>query len=144
MKISLKLITPEKVVLEKEIFQATLPVVGGEVTILPNHRSYIGALKAGEIILKNGEEDFHLSVASGFVEFDKNNMTILADSAEHAHEINLERAEQARKRAEEVMNQKHTMDEMEYAKVAASIEKEMARIRVAKKHHTKRGINLEQ
>lgn len=144
LQIKLKLISPEKVVLEKEIFQATLPVANGEITILPNHRSYIGTLKAGEITLKNGKEDYYLAVAGGFVEFDRNNMTILVDSAEYAHEINLERAEEAKKRAEEVMKQKHTMDEVEYAKVAAAIEREMARIRVARKHHTKRNINLEQ
>ncbi len=57
MKINFKIVTPEKTVFESEIDQATLPVADGEVTILPNHRSYIAALKAGEIMLKIGKEE---------------------------------------------------------------------------------------
>ena len=51
MKIKFKIVTPEKVVLEKEISKATIPTVDGEITILPNHRSYIAGIKAGEILV---------------------------------------------------------------------------------------------
>lgn len=141
-KIIFSIITPERVVFEKEIFQATLPVVHGVVTILPNHRSYIGALKAGEIILKDGNEEILLATSGGFVEFHKNKLIVLADTAEVAADIDLQRAEEARKRAEDLKSEKITMGEMEYAKVAAMIEKEMTRVRVAKKHHTKHGMKI--
>lgn len=130
--------------MESEMYQATLPVEGGEVTILPNHIPYIGALKAGEIVLRkeaNGEE-ISLVTSGGFVEFHDNILIILADTAERAEEIDLTRAEEARKRAEEINREKAHMGEEEYARTAAMIEKELARVRVARKHHSKRGISL--
>ncbi len=133
-KIQLKIVSPEKVILEKEIYQATLPVADGIVTILPNHRSYIGALKLGEIILKNGSEEDYLAVTGGMVEFNHNEMTVLVDEAQQAHEIDLKKAEEARKRAEEVMKQKHTLSEMEYATVTADLEKQLLLIKVSRRH----------
>ena len=57
LQIKFRIITPEKVVYENEVDQATLPATDGEVTILPNHRSYIASLKPGEIRLKMGENE---------------------------------------------------------------------------------------
>lgn len=139
-----KIVTPERIVLEVEAYQATLPVVGGEVTILPDHIPYIGAIKAGEIIIRkepNGEE-ISLVTSGGFAEFHDNTLVILADTAERAEEIDLARAEEARLRAEELKKEAIHMDEEEYARMAALIEKELARVRVARKHHSKRGISL--
>jgi F-type H+-transporting ATPase subunit epsilon len=142
MKIKFKIVTPERTVYESEVDQATLPVADGEVTILPNHRSYIASLKAGEICLKVDGEEILMVTSGGFIEFNNNSLVVLADTAEHAAEIDIKRAEEtARKRAEDLKKQKVTMDEMEYAKVAASIEKENARVRVARKHHTRHNIH---
>ena len=143
-KIKFKIITPERVVYESEVDQSTLPVSDGEVTILPNHRSYIASLKPGEIRLKTGDEEILLVTSGGFIEFNKNSLIVLADTAERASEIDIKRAEEtARRRAEELKKEKITMDEMEYAKVAASIEKELARVRVAKKHHSRHGMKID-
>jgi F-type H+-transporting ATPase subunit epsilon len=142
MKIKFKIVTPERTVSESEVDQITLPVLDGQVTILPGHRSYIAALKAGEIMLKVDGKEILLVTSGGFVEFKDNTLVVLADTAEAAEEIDVTRAEEARKKAQEISAQKVTMNEMEYARVAAAIEKESARIRVAKKHHTKHNINL--
>jgi F-type H+-transporting ATPase subunit epsilon len=142
-QIKFKIVTPEKTVYEAEIDQVTLPVVDGEVTILPGHRSYIAALKAGEIMLKIEGKENHLATSGGFIEFANNKLTVLADTAEYAGEIDLARAQEARKKAEELKNQKETMSEMEYARVAAAIEKESARIKVARKHHTRGSIKID-
>ncbi|KKQ44236.1 MAG: ATP synthase epsilon chain, partial [Candidatus Moranbacteria bacterium GW2011_GWC2_37_8] len=115
----------------------------GQVTIMPDHRSYIAALKAGEVMLKTDGKETLLVVSSGFIEFNDNKLVVLADTAEAAAEIDIARAEEARKRAEELKNEKVAMNEMEYAKVAAAIEKEMARVRVAKKHHSRGGIKID-
>ena len=135
MNIKFKIVTPEKVVLEKEISQATIPTVDGEVTILPNHRPYIAGIKAGEILVRCADEkdqDCAMAVSGGFIEFADNKLVVLADTAERAEELDLERAEEAKKKAEALKNQKFT-DESQYAMVAAQLEKEMARVRVAKK-----------
>lgn len=142
--IKFKIVTPERTVLEEEVYQATLPVVHGEVTILSRHVPYIGALNAGEIMLRktvNGEE-MSLATSGGFVEFHDDVLTVLADTAERAEEIDLARAEEARKRAEELKKERLTMDDEEYARTAAMIEKEFARIKVARKHHSRRGTAL--
>lgn len=127
------LTTPERKVLDKEIVQATLPVVDGEVTILANHISYIAPLKAGEVRLLNAEgAEEELAISSGFIEFANNTLTILADTAERAEELDLARAEAAVKRAEEA-KARTNLGEIEYATVAAQLEKELARLRVARK-----------
>lgn len=143
--IKFKIVTPERTVVEEEIYQATLPVIGGDVTVLPNHIPYIGAIKAGEIVLRktaNGEET-SLATSGGFAEFHGNTLVILADTAERAEEIDLARAEAARTRAEELKQEQLHVSDEEYARTAALIEKEFARVRVARKHHSRRGITLE-
>lgn len=142
-KIKFKIITPEHTVFEDAVSQVTLPVSDGEVTILANHRPYIASLKPGEILLKTGNEETSLAVSGGFIEFNKNSLTVLADTAERAEEIDLQRAEEARARAEEIRKEKISMDDGDYARVAATIEKELARLRVGRKHHTKRGIKID-
>jgi len=141
-KIHFKIVTPERTVYENEVDQATLPVTDGEVTILPNHRSYIASLKAGEIMLKAGKEEINMAISGGFLEFDKNTLVVLADTAEHAEEIDIARAEEARKKAEEIKKEKF-VDEAEASRIAAAVEKEFARIKVAKKHRSKKGLKLD-
>ena len=139
--ISLKIVTPERVTYEGEKFkQATLPVSDGEVTILPNHRSYIASLKSGEITLKKDGEEVNLAVTGGFIEFNDNKLIVLADEAERAEEIDLEKAEEARKRAEELKKKAIGTDEVEYARVAAALENELAKIKVAKRYLRRKGL----
>jgi F-type H+-transporting ATPase subunit epsilon len=142
--IQFKIVTPEKTVFEDSIDQATLPVVDGEVTILPNHRSYIAALKAGEICLKKEGEEIIMATSGGFIEFNDNNLVVLADTAERAEEIDLKRAEEAKVKAEQVMKETVQTDGADYARVAAAVEKEMARLRVGRKHLTKGGMKINQ
>ena len=142
-KIKFKIVTPEKTAFEDEVDQVTLPVTDGQVTILPNHRSYIASLKAGEICFKKGNEETVLATSGGFVEFDKNSLVFLADTAERIEEIDVEEAEKAKARAEELMKTRETMDDQEYARVAAAIEHESNRIKVVRKHFTRGGMKIE-
>lgn len=144
--IKFKIVTPERTVLEEKIYQITLPIEGGEVTILPNHIPYIGTVKSGEILIRkemNGEET-SLATSGGFVEFHYNTLVVLADTAERADEIDLARAEEARKKAEAIMKETVHADDENYARVAALIEKESARVRVAKKHHSRRALSMNE
>jgi len=144
--IKIKIVTPEKTVFEGDFFQATIPTMDGEITILPNHRTYISVVKPGEIILKNenDKDELSMAVSGGFIEFDSNNqLTILADTAERADEIDLERAEEARKKAEELKNKRIEMDETAYARILVSLDKQLARIRVARKRYSRRNISMQ-
>lgn len=138
-----KLVTPEGTLLETEVNEVTLPVLDGEVTVLAEHVPYIGALKAGEALIqtKQGKDEI-LALSGGFVEFDNNTLTILADTAERAEDIDIARAEEAKQRAEKLRNQAIDMSEEEYARLAAAIEKEFTRIKVARKHTSRRGPQI--
>lgn len=144
--IKFKIVTPERTVLEEDIYQITLPIEGGEVTLLPNHIPYIGTVKSGEILIRkeaNGEET-SLATSGGFIELHDNTLVVLADTAERAEEIDLARAEAARKQAEEIMKETVQADDENYARVAALIEKESARVRVARKHHSRRSLSMNE
>jgi F-type H+-transporting ATPase subunit epsilon len=144
LKIQFKIVTPEKTVFEDTVDQVTLPMTEGQITILPNHRSYIASLKPGILCYKKDGQETELAISGGFIEFDKNKLVVLSDSAERAEEIDLKAAEEAKKRAEELKEEKIVMDDEEYARVAAAIEHETTRIKIARKHYTKRGINIEE
>ncbi len=138
--IKLKIITPERLVCTCEADQVTLPVSDGEVTILPNHISYIASLTIGEIIARKNDDENSIAVVGGFLEFHNNELIVLADEAERAEEIDLAKAEEARKRAEDLKNKVKRGDEVEYARVAAALEKELSKIKVAKKFLARKGL----
>lgn len=140
--INLKIVTPEKLLVEEEVYSVTLPAESGEITVLPDHIPYIGTLRSGEIFFRRTKEAEPESFATsgGFVELHGNTLSLLVDTAERAEEIDLDRAEEGRKKAEELAKNQHALDEAEYARVAASLEKEFARLRVARKYRLKRGI----
>ncbi len=142
LSIKFKLVNPERTVYEGIITQATLPTSSGEVTILPHHCSYITTLQAGEIRVKEEDKEILLVVSGGFIEFHGNELVVLANTAERAEEINLERAQKARAEAQALKNKTIVTDEAEYARVLSVLEKQSARIQVAKKFHTKKMIKL--
>lgn len=142
-KIKFKIVTPEKTVYEEEIDQVTLPTADGEITVLPNHIPLISILVPGELDVKVDGEEIVMAVSGGMIEMRSNELTILADTAERAGEIDLKRAEEAKERAEKLKEERMQADEAQYATAAAILEKNLARIRVARKHLTKRGINLD-
>lgn len=143
VKIQFRIVTPEKSVFDAEVDSATLPVQDGQVTILPGHRSYIAGLKPGEIMVKMAGVEVHLATSGGFVEFNHNTLVVLADTAEHADEIDVKRAQEARERAEDLKKQKISMSEMEYARVAAAVEKELARLKVARRSRSTHQIKID-
>ena len=144
MKINFKIATPEKVVYKDDVDSVTVPTEMGEITILPNHIPLISILKAGEIIIRKGEGETTVSVAGGFLEVLSTKVVVLADRAERSEEIDLERAKVAMQRATDLREQK-AVDSREFAALTAQIEKELARIRVGRKHLRcieQRGINI--
>ncbi|MBI4599854.1 ATP synthase F1 subunit epsilon [Candidatus Uhrbacteria bacterium] len=128
----LSIITPEKIVFSEDVYQVTIPTMDGEITVLPNHIPLVGLLKAGELIIKKGSEIIPLAVSGGMLQVRHDGVTILADTAERVEEIIEERAEEARKAAEKLMEEKR-FDAEEYATIAAKMERELARIKVARK-----------
>jgi len=145
LSIQLKIVTPEKTILEKEIISATLPTGVGQITILPNHRSYIASIIPGELIFKlEKEEELLLAISGGFIEFHENKLVILADTAERAEEIDLVRAEEGKRKAEALKKEIISSDDLGNARVMAMIQKNAARIRVARKVRSARNMKIDQ
>jgi F-type H+-transporting ATPase subunit epsilon len=137
-QIKLKIVTPEKVLLEDEVSQVSVSTAMGQITILPNHLPLVSKLVSGEIVVKkNSHEEDLMAVSGGLIEVLPDQVVILADTAERAEEIDEARAEAARARAEEAMKEKMA-DAESFALFTAQIEKELARLKVARKHKNKR------
>ncbi len=131
----LKIVTPDGITYESEIDQVSIPTQNGEITVLPNHIPLVSVLKAGEIRAQKNSQEVGLSVSGGVVEVRPHSeIYILADTAERAEHIDLERAETARIRANEMMKHISMTETVEFARIQAKIEKELARIQVGKKY----------
>ncbi len=132
MKISFKIVTPERIVFEDDAIDALiLPTEEGEITVLPHHIPLISLLKAGVLRVKKGNDETPLAVSSGVIEVTGRAVTVLADTAERADELEEEKIEEARQAAKKLMEEKRT-DETTYAEATASLERELARLKVVK------------
>ncbi|MDD4333204.1 MAG: ATP synthase F1 subunit epsilon [Patescibacteria group bacterium] len=132
--IKFEITTPERIVLKEEIQQVTVPTKEGEITVLPGHIPLVSVLLPGVIeVVKNDGNREVMSVTGGFIEVFKDKVVILADSAERAEEINLEKAEEARQRAEEAKKNVEKIDHVEFANLSAIIAREMAKTKAAQR-----------
>ena len=130
-----KIATPEKVVYEDEIFQVSIPTTTGEITVLPNHLPLVSVLQAGELKITDKDGQHALALAGGFLEIrGENELVILADNAERSEEIDLERAEEARKRAVKQIEEAKNRQDVDFARLQAVIDREMNRLRIGKKY----------
>jgi len=113
-KLNLRIATPEKEILnETGIDSITLPTTNGEITILPSHIPLISGLSTGEIMYKKDSQKFYLAVTQGFLRLDKEgNLLLLADYAVRSEDVVVEEAEAAKKRAETVMKEKPSEEDM--------------------------------
>lgn len=140
--LELKIVTPDKVLLQEEIESISIPTFEGEITVLPDHLPIIVAMKPGELKIKrSGKEEF-FSVTKGVVEVDGKTVLILTDAAERAENVDVKRAEEAKERAKALMSEKRH-DAESYADAAAQLERALSRIKIARKrsHGSRPSIN---
>lgn len=135
-KIKFQITTPEREVYSDEVDQVTLPTLDGEITVLPNHLPLVSVLVPGEArVVSNGDETL-MAVSGGFIEIQPDSKVIvLADTAERAEELDIEKIEEAKKMAEQALAEKRDLDDESFAEAAASLERELARLRVARKKY---------
>lgn len=126
--------TPERIVLESEVSSVNVPTVDGEIGLLPDHIPLVSLLAPGELraITTAGEEQI-MAVSGGFIEVRDNAVVILADTAEKAEEIDETRAQAAREKAQQLMAERAT-DDVGFADAQAAMAKELARLKVVRKH----------
>jgi F-type H+-transporting ATPase subunit epsilon len=109
------------------------PGIVGELGILARHAPLMTMLTIGELRARRGTEEIAMAVAGGFLEVRDDRVTVLADSAERAEEIDIARAEEARRRAEEAMATRRA--DIDVAAVFAAARRSEVRIRVAQRRH---------
>ena len=135
--IKLDIVTAERSVFSEEVDIVIAPGIDGELGILPRHTPLMTALKPGEIIARKGTDEYSLVVSGGFLEVRPERVIILADSVERAEEIDISRAEEAKRRAEQRMTEKYEPG-FDAARVEATLQRALARMKVAERHRKRR------
>lgn len=138
MPIHLDIVTIERIVVSEEVDYVSAPAIDGVVGILPKHQPMLTALTIGELRYKKGSEETAFAIGGGFMEVRPDKVTVLADAAESADEIDEARAEAARKRAQELMSQKveGSSDAVQAILLEQSIRRAELRLKVARKRHS--------
>jgi len=127
----LEIVTPEAVTYSEDVDMVTLPGAEGEMGIFPSHVPVMTQLVAGEIAVRKNGQDYFLAVGEGFVEITGNKVAILTDMAIKATDIDEARAEEARRRAEERLNEKLSGEEL--ASVSAALAHSLAQLKVKRR-----------
>ncbi|MDT8068937.1 MAG: F0F1 ATP synthase subunit epsilon [Terriglobia bacterium] len=127
----LEIVTPEKLVVRDVAEEVQIPARNGYIGILPGHAPLITELAVGEITYRNAGTTAILSVAWGFAEVLPNKVTILAESAEKPEEIDVNRAQEAKKRAEERLQ--GGQGEIDYQRALTALQRAETRLDVASK-----------
>ena len=128
--IHLDILTPEKVVFSDSIEMVTAPGGLGEFGVLPGHAALITTLEIGEVVIKKDNREYWLAISGGFAEVENDKVTILAEAAELAQEIDIKRAETAKIQAEEKLKSLSS-DDSQFSEVALSLKRATNRIKVS-------------
>ncbi len=122
-------VTAERQLYSGEADTVLAPGSEGQLGILPRHAALLTTLKVGELLIKLGGAEEPFFVSGGFLEVSDNRVTVLAETAEHAEEIDQARAEAARRRAQDLLAQ--SQSDVERAELMGALERAVARIHVA-------------
>lgn len=142
-QLKLKIVTPERLILEEMVNQVSLPTTLGEITVLPDHIPLITELTSGDIVAEANGDLVPMAVAGGFVEVKQNEqglteVAVLADFAEHVSELTEEKIEQAKARAEELKKMKSNKEEVDFEHFEAELERSLTRVKIADKWRTRK------
>ena len=139
MPIQCDIVTQERTVFSQQVASVSLPGTEGRMGILPNHSALLTTLDFGDVWVRHtdGEEE-HFAIGGGYAEVQPDKVIILADSAEQAEEIDIERAEKARERAQQAMKEGVADDPDRYAQIQASLMRAQIRLDVGRRHSGRR------
>jgi F-type H+-transporting ATPase subunit epsilon len=127
--LQLEIVTPEKQLVHEPADDITIPGKAGDIDVLPGHAPLITELTIGEITYKHGSATEHISVAWGFAEVLPDKVTILAQTAERAQDIDVKRAQEAKTRAEAALQ--HAAPDLDYDATLNAIKRAEVRLKVA-------------
>jgi F-type H+-transporting ATPase subunit epsilon len=136
-KLTLEIVTPDRALVTDQVDEVELPGSEGYFGVLPGHTPLLASLQVGEIWYRVGQEKSYLAVAFGFVEVLPARITVLAQIAERAQDIDVARAEAARKRAEERVSRASPHGDMDFERARVALMKSLVRLQVASRARTR-------
>jgi F-type H+-transporting ATPase subunit epsilon len=136
--IKLDIVTAERRVFSDDVDIIIVPGKEGQMAILPHHASLMTTLNPGELVARKSGQEYSLAISGGFIEIRSNQVIVLADAAERADEIDVARAEAAKKRAQETLS--HPPSQLDAARAEAALRRALARIEVADRRKKKRQV----
>ena len=128
--LQLEVVTPDKTVVSAEVEMVVCPGVQGEFGVLPNHVSMLSALKIGDLRYRVNGKDEHVFISGGFADVNNNVMSVLAESAEKAADIDTARAQSAKERAEKRLAAKD--DKVDTVRAESSLQRAIMRLSIAR------------
>ena len=127
--IELQIVTPDRLLVKEQVDEVEIPGTEGYFGVLPGHTPMLASLAVGEMWYRKGQEKTYLSLAYGFCEVLPDRVTILAQLAERAEDIDVARAEEAKKRAEQRLAQ--AKGDVDYERARTALAKSLARLQVS-------------
>lgn len=141
-QLQLKIVTPEKLILEELVDGVTIPTTEGEITILPDHIPLVATIASGDIVAIKDGEHIPMEVVGGFVETKKEGditeVTILADFAEHIGNITDKEIVKAKEKALELKKQAENNEVVDFEHFESELERSLNRIKIADKWRTRK------
>ena len=127
--LELQIVTPDRLIVQEQVDEVEIPGSLGYFGVLPGHTPMLASLAVGELWYRKGQDKLYLSIAFGFAEVLPDRVTILARLAERAEDIDIERAESARRRAEERLAQ--SKSDVDYERARTALSKSLMRLQVS-------------
>jgi len=134
MPIRCEIVSQDRIVFEGEADIVILPGSEGEMGILPNHAPLLSTLNYGVMNVRIHGKDHYFTVAGGIVDVQPNRVVVLTDAAEDIEEIDIQRAEEAKRRAEEYLKAGPPPDTDEYLAIEAALKRSKLRLEAVKKY----------
>jgi F-type H+-transporting ATPase subunit epsilon len=136
MPIQCDIITQERTVYSEQADYVSLPGTEGVMGILPNHAPLLTALTFGEVKIRKDGDEQYFAIGGGFAEVQPDKVIVMADSAEQADEIDFDRAQKARERAEQAMKEGVSDDATSYAQIEAALRRAQIRVDVSRRRRS--------
>jgi F-type H+-transporting ATPase subunit epsilon len=135
MPLHLEIVTPERLAYEDDVDSVQLPGVEGELGILPHHAPLVSMLGVGELRIRKGGAEESFAIAGGFLQVRPDRVVVMAETADLASEIDLEKAQDARREAERALEGAAATDTADLSAARAQLQTALLRIRVAERRH---------
>jgi F-type H+-transporting ATPase subunit epsilon len=130
--LAIEILTPSRLLLQDQVDELNVPGAEGYLGILPGHTALLTTLGQGVLMYRKGEQRQYMAVFGGYMEVNNDTVTILADSAERAAEIDRPRAEAARDRAEEHLRRRDI--DIDYERAQVALARSLIRLQAAGQH----------